>query len=658
MNNPRLSPSHSSPPAAQSDNSTLPFVVDGYGDTSFLDFDLVSPLTSNESLPGKQHLALPTLPTSSTSQQQQHHNNRSSFSLSANNNHQASSQQIQQRLIQQQQRQAVQQQQQQQQHLQPSFPYDLYTQQTGTMPTMYSSASSASSFSDLQDIGLDMNLGLDSTGVGMDNLPATSSANDTTSDLFDMDQSTLYDVHTPAFFYTEPNGFSNVSASNSNNNSNNNNNPSTSAFATHFPRPIPSNSMPTFAGAVLGMDQVARPYAGMHQDLAMARQNELLAQQKREAEARATQEKMAAQPKSKAEMDRDEKIQLLLERIKVEPQPLPQDANGKHLPHIARLRKEEDEMDEDERLLASEEGKKLTSKERRQLRNKVSARAFRSRRKQYISELESEVEKKTSETLTLQTRVAALTSENERLANLTRTLLSTPALQPFLETYASDPDAFLAQFNPGTVGSGPGRIPKDINPTSLTTNDAPWPLEYPTPMWLGSSNQHVFAVTDIPQPDRIQDESGLAIRDDDFFNPLIADGKDAFSFLHFPTPSDGFRGPPADSKEEDLLPEDSLRSWAELLSGEGDEFDPDALPEDHDQYYVPEDLMDLYEAECGPTLPALSTSVASSPMSSRQGSVSGMDAIEEPVILTVYRGLKSESVCWRQYCGCWRVFGG
>lgn len=47
----------------------------------------------------------------------------------------------------------------------------------------------------------------------------------------------------------------------------------------------------------------------------------------------------------------------------------------------SRLKKDEDDMDEDERLLASEEGKKLTSKERRQLRNKVSARAFRSRRK-------------------------------------------------------------------------------------------------------------------------------------------------------------------------------------------------------------------------------------------------------------------------------------
>lgn len=49
--------------------------------------------------------------------------------------------------------------------------------------------------------------------------------------------------------------------------------------------------------------------------------------------------------------------------------------------HGCRIKKDEDDMDEDERLLASEEGKKLSSKERRQLRNKVSARAFRSRRK-------------------------------------------------------------------------------------------------------------------------------------------------------------------------------------------------------------------------------------------------------------------------------------
>ena len=52
-----------------------------------------------------------------------------------------------------------------------------------------------------------------------------------------------------------------------------------------------------------------------------------------------------------------------------------------HQGNMSRSKKEEEDMDEDERLLASEEGKKLSSKERRQLRNKVSARAFRSRRK-------------------------------------------------------------------------------------------------------------------------------------------------------------------------------------------------------------------------------------------------------------------------------------
>lgn len=54
---------------------------------------------------------------------------------------------------------------------------------------------------------------------------------------------------------------------------------------------------------------------------------------------------------------------------------------------MAKVRKDEADMDEDERLLASDKGKKLSSKERRQLRNKVSACAFRSRRKgMYIND--------------------------------------------------------------------------------------------------------------------------------------------------------------------------------------------------------------------------------------------------------------------------------
>lgn len=56
-------------------------------------------------------------------------------------------------------------------------------------------------------------------------------------------------------------------------------------------------------------------------------------------------------------------------------------ASSAYMQSSARVKKEDDDFDDDERLLNSEEGKKLTSKERRQLRNKVSARAFRSRRK-------------------------------------------------------------------------------------------------------------------------------------------------------------------------------------------------------------------------------------------------------------------------------------
>lgn len=78
----------------------------------------------------------------------------------------------------------------------------------------------------------------------------------------------------------------------------------------------------------------------------------------------------------------EERIRQLLEDVKrkaLSSAPNLDDSNP--MPHIARMKKDEEDMDEDERLLASEEGKKLSSKERRQLRNKVSARAFRSRRK-------------------------------------------------------------------------------------------------------------------------------------------------------------------------------------------------------------------------------------------------------------------------------------
>ncbi|EXJ66318.1 uncharacterized protein A1O5_10470 [Cladophialophora psammophila CBS 110553] len=117
--------------------------------------------------------------------------------------------------------------------------------------------------------------------------------------------------------------------------------------------------------------------------------------------------------------------------------------------HMPRVKKDEDDMDEDERLLASEEGKKLSSKERRQLRNKVSARAFRSRRKEYISQLEGEVAAKSQEANDLRSQNQQLREENNRLTDLTRMLLSSQAFSGFLQELSqSNLPAPNVQSNP------------------------------------------------------------------------------------------------------------------------------------------------------------------------------------------------------------------
>ena len=158
-----------------------------------------------------------------------------------------------------------------------------------------------------------------------------------------------------------------------------------------------------------------RLYPGMHQQQAalakaqqqaqqqaqqaaqQQRQQQQIAHQRQQAQLQAQQQQQQQQqqrptpsqssrktssPLSDARTE--ETIQRVVAQIRAESQNAAlasQDPNANVLPHIIRAKKDEEDMDEDERLLASEEGKKLSSKERRQLRNKVSARAFRSRRK-------------------------------------------------------------------------------------------------------------------------------------------------------------------------------------------------------------------------------------------------------------------------------------
>ena len=141
-----------------------------------------------------------------------------------------------------------------------------------------------------------------------------------------------------------------------------------------------------------------RVYPGMHQEAALAKaQAEASRQQQQQQQNAAQQQRPAASGHSRQSSRGgnssrppndpivEESISRLLNQMRHSSVASSNDdaatpnANGGQ--SHSRPRKDEEDMDEDERLLASEEGKKLSSKERRQLRNKVSARAFRSRRK-------------------------------------------------------------------------------------------------------------------------------------------------------------------------------------------------------------------------------------------------------------------------------------
>ena len=134
-----------------------------------------------------------------------------------------------------------------------------------------------------------------------------------------------------------------------------------------------------------------RVWPGMHQQAAMAKAQQQAQQQaataaQRERSASVASRRASAVDERESEELVEESISRLLSRMRnssVNPSIGDDGGAGSSggFPYSSRSRKDEEDMDEDERLLASEEGKKLSSKERRQLRNKVSARAFRSRRK-------------------------------------------------------------------------------------------------------------------------------------------------------------------------------------------------------------------------------------------------------------------------------------
>merc|ERR1711981_1268805 len=196
-----------------------------------------------------------------------------------------------------------------------------------------------------------------------------------------------------------------------------------------------------------------RYYPGMHQQAAQMRAQQMAAQrqqmlaaqqkQQREAESQQSQRRKAASP---VDAHAEETIAGVVNQIRQNSMMhASMSPEGQLMPTMIKKHKDDEDMDEDERLLNSEEGKKLSSKERRQLRNKVSARAFRSRRKEYISQLEGEVALKTQEASTLRQENGALLQENDRYRGLIETLLRHPAFTPFINDISKDPATLISQ---------------------------------------------------------------------------------------------------------------------------------------------------------------------------------------------------------------------
>ncbi|KAI1747829.1 hypothetical protein F4782DRAFT_543235 [Xylaria castorea] len=337
----------------------------------------------------------------------------------------------------------------------PSHQYDAYKQQTPLVPGALANTLA------INDGNVQMaNYGLDYINPGEElyDFNSTPPQNSMTTPDMDID----FDSAEPTFFF-----------------------PATPAVNSHS-----GNTAPTAVATQPGT--VGRMYPGMHaQRAAMAKaqahaqaQAEARAEQKlqhqvemmrrQEQQRRHQQLKQSRPPKPSQPADPivEQKITQLLNTMRSSITASEPDDDDEDSPmvQVPRLKKEQDEMDEDERLLASEEGKKLSSKERRQLRNKVSARAFRSRRKEYIGQLEAEVAGKVGENNDLRAENRVLIDENRRLTNLAHMLLSSAPFSSLLDSLSQDPAALLSQVQPQMERRQPEptQVPKDPNPYNAT----------------------------------------------------------------------------------------------------------------------------------------------------------------------------------------------
>ncbi|SPJ85602.1 related to bZIP transcription factor [Fusarium torulosum] len=323
----------------------------------------------------------------------------------------------------------------------PSHNYDMYRQQTGFVPgaianTMAVNQTNNTGYQDFRSLDY-----LSTFSPEADPFDFNASPSQGTLGTSDMDMDFDSQMESQQFFTVDPS--------------------SIEQEADGLPSPpvLPTQT-----------NNVGRLYPGAHSHAALAkaqaqqRQQQHIIQQQQQAQRQGSHTKSRGKAPQPTDPIVEQKITQLLNSMRAKPS-MPESQATSPMTNLPRSKKDEEEMDEDERLLASEEGKKLSSKERRQLRNKVSARAFRSRRKEYITQLEAEIANKVSENGDLRTQNRALMDENKRLSDLTRMLLSSPSFSNFLDNLSSNPAA-VQQTPQLKVEPQPEQrqMPKDINP--------------------------------------------------------------------------------------------------------------------------------------------------------------------------------------------------
>ncbi|KLT43306.1 hypothetical protein CC85DRAFT_291595 [Cutaneotrichosporon oleaginosum] len=160
------------------------------------------------------------------------------------------------------------------------------------------------------------------------------------------------------------------------------------------------------------------------------------------------------------------------------------------------VRNDGEEIDDDESWRPSpEEYKKLSSKEKRQLRNKLSARAFRTRRKDYIGTLESHIKDRDSVIDAIRAELSTTRSENQdlrrELAALRASTMSIlhpqSAVEPITPATSDDTPAPVAAIVPAPAPQPTVIRRTTATPTVNTRKDVA-PFATGNAFWGGNDN--------------------------------------------------------------------------------------------------------------------------------------------------------------------------